>query len=526
LPTQLVDTSADHLLEEIRSKQQIMGILPFAVGASVLGFVTFVVLLESPGAGAIKWAMLALGVLGLLWIPRAAWRDRQARLVRVHYLFDFWGKRLQESMERLLKALEQCHVIWAVNSEYVHGDWKRHGGAGTSVTRKRIHVGWGGPSLVETNARIGFLNVGGTQLYLFPDRLLIFGPGGVRSVRYGELSVSPGTVSFREEQGVPADARVTGKTWRYVNKSGGPDRRFNNNYQIPVVSYGTLDVQAPSGLRLSLQTSAEDVASDAAKLVRDLQASVNELECQRPTTSRQETVPAFTEEPPPISLPSVNPLKPLGDFLACRWFDSLPGWASPIAWGFLLALPPVALLAWFVGKSVATGVFLCAAFSLAGGGVGRLVYEALHGGASARLERASAARSRFRAVLTNELRTQALGDVKFAELVASSGVVRRDADKIADDLFKKVIDKFLADDILSDRERSKLEALARALDIDPVRGRRLEQEAKSERYRKAVSDALADGTVTAEEARTLNDLQARLGVADTRWTPGDLVQRA
>ena len=327
--------------------------------------------------------------------------------------------------------MERCHAIWAVNSEYVHGDWKRHGGAGTSVTRKQIHVGWGGPSLVETNARIGFLNVGGTKLYFFPDRLLIFGPGGVRSVRYGELSVNPGTVSFREEQGVPADARVTGKTWRYVNKSGGPDRRFNNNYQIPVVSYGTVDVQAPSGLRLSLQTSAEDVASNAAKLVRDLQAAVNELECQRPMTSRQETLPAFPEEPPPISLPSVNLLKPLGDFLACRWFDSLPGWASPIAWGFLLALPPVALLAWFGDKSVATGVFLSPHLpwqgEVWGGWCTRLSIEALR----ARLERASASRSRFRAVLTNELRTQALGDVKFVELVASSGVARRDADGVA-----------------------------------------------------------------------------------------------
>src|SRR5262245_12757997 len=97
------------------------------------------------------------------------------------------------------------------------------------------------------------------------------------------------------------------------------------------------------------------------------------------------------------------------------------------------------------------GTFLCASFTLAGGGVGRLVYEAFHRTAGERLERASAARSRFRAVLTNELRTRALGDVKFAELVASSGVARQDADKIADDLFKKVIDKFLADDLLSDR---------------------------------------------------------------------------
>ena len=180
-----------------------------------------------------------------------------------------------------------------------------------------------------------------------------------------------------------------------------------------------------------------------------------------------------------LSLPSVDLLTPLGNLLACRWFDSLPSWASPIAWGLLLALPAVALPCWFSTKSIAAGSFLCVSFTLAGGGIGRLLYEAFHRRAKARLEKASASRSRFRAVLTNGLRTQALALVKFSELVAASGVTRHDADRIADELFRKVIDKFLADDILPDRERSKLEALARALDIEPAQARRLEEEAKS-----------------------------------------------
>ena len=524
-PAQLIDTSSDALLEEIRSKQQIMGVLPLAIGASVIGFIAFLLLLEAPGAEAVKWGMLALGIIGLLCLPRAAWRDRRARLVRVHYAFDYWGKRVQENLERLLQVLERGHAIWAVNSENVHGDWKRNAGAGTSVTRRRIQVGWGAPAFIETNARIGFLNVAGTRLYLFPDRLLILGNGGVRAVPYGDLSVKAGTVSFREEGGVPADAKVTGKTWRYLNKNGGPDRRFNNNYQIPVVSYGTLEVSAPSGLRLSLQTSAESLATDSAKLVRDLQSAVCDLERQRASSPQQESLPAFTEEPAPLSLPSAKILKPIGDALAFRWFDALPGWASPIAWGLLLSLPMVALLAWFSTKSIAAGCFLCASFVLAGGGAGRLFYEFLRQSREARREKASASRSRFRAVLANELRTQPLDVVKFPELVSESDVAREDADRIADELFGKVIGKFLADAILTDRERAKLEALAHALEINPARAKRLEAEAKSERYRKAVSDALADGTVTAAEAHMLNELKARLGIEDSTWTPGDLAHR-
>jgi hypothetical protein len=307
--------------------------------ASAIGFICFFILLDNPEVALLKWGMLGIGILGLLCLPRVTWRDRRARLVRVHFVFDHWGKRVQECLERLLQVLARSHVIWAVSSEHVHGDWKRHAGAGTSVTRRRIQVGWGSPSFIETNARIGLLNIGGTKLYLFPDRMLIFGSGGVRSVRYGDLSVTADTVSFREEGGVPADARVTGKTWRYVNKSGGPDRRFTNNYQMPVVSYGTPDVRAPSGLRLSLQTSAYNLAADAAMVVRDLQSAVSDLESQRAADPRQEPLPAFTEEAPPMSLPSLNVLKPLARLLEFRWFNTLPSWASPIAWGLLLSLP-------------------------------------------------------------------------------------------------------------------------------------------------------------------------------------------
>jgi hypothetical protein len=62
--------------------------------------------------------------------------------------------------------------------------------------------------------------------------------------------------------------------------------------------------------------------------------------------------------------------------------------------------------------------------------------------------------------------------------------------------------------------------LARALEVSPDRAQRLEAEAKSHRYQQAVSDALADGTVTEEEARMLNRLQAQLGIREAAWTAG------
>ena len=60
---------------------------------------------------------------------------------------------------------------------------------------------------------------------------------------------------FIEDGGAPGDAKVVGYTWRYVNKSGGPDRRFNNNVQIPICLYESILLTSNSGLQELFQAS-------------------------------------------------------------------------------------------------------------------------------------------------------------------------------------------------------------------------------------------------------------------------------
>jgi len=62
------------------------------------------------------------------------------------------------------------------------------------------------------------------------------------------LSLQFVLTEFTEEETVPSDSQVVGRTWAKCNKDGSPDRRFRDNYQIPVVRYGTLLFSSPDGL--------------------------------------------------------------------------------------------------------------------------------------------------------------------------------------------------------------------------------------------------------------------------------------
>lgn len=71
----------------------------------------------------------------------------------------------------------------------------------------------------------------------------------VGAVSYRTLDVSVTRQQFIEESGVPGVATVVGHTWRYVNRSGGPDRRFSNNPQLPICMYDELHFRTASALR-------------------------------------------------------------------------------------------------------------------------------------------------------------------------------------------------------------------------------------------------------------------------------------
>jgi hypothetical protein len=78
---------------------------------------------------------------------------------------------------------------------------------------------------------------------------------------------------FIEEGAVPSETQVVGKAWAKSNKDGSPDRRFNDNYQIPVVQYGSLSFTSPSGLHEEYQCSNPVLAERFAKAWNAFQAA-------------------------------------------------------------------------------------------------------------------------------------------------------------------------------------------------------------------------------------------------------------
>jgi hypothetical protein len=110
------------------------------------------------------------------------------------------------------------------------------------------------------------MNANGGEMFIYPAFILYhLSHEAFALVDIREASIDYNAASFIEEEAVPADAQLIGHTWKKANKDGSPDRRFANNYQIPILAYGDIRITSKSGLNEEYLISDASAAEGFAK---------------------------------------------------------------------------------------------------------------------------------------------------------------------------------------------------------------------------------------------------------------------
>jgi hypothetical protein len=151
-------------------------------------------------------------------------------------------------------------------------------GAGRLITRKRATFGYSVPKVIKTNVELPSI-VGGRQaVYFFPDVALVTEGKNAGAISYNDLNVYWNTTVFIEDDAVPSDAQVVGYTWRFVNRHGGPDRRFNNNRRIPQVLYQQMGLHGTGGFQKILHISRVEDRGELDAALAGLRVLISCLE--------------------------------------------------------------------------------------------------------------------------------------------------------------------------------------------------------------------------------------------------------
>ena len=264
--TQIVDSSSEQLLNEIREKSRVMRLRPAVIVATIL----LMVVLAAAESAAVEWLVLAAGIAGAFVAKR---RDDVRKSVVILYDFTPETEGAFQHFAQWCEAVASCRRAWHVTAAGQVYDRKYHAGASQLIQRSPTSIRMAAPPDVCTNVQVLSIAAGRQTLYFLPDRLLVYGPHGIGAVSYGTLRITASRERFIEDSTLPSDATVVDHTWRYVNKNGGPDRRFNNNPTLPICLYTELSLTTPSGLHEVLQISRTDLGDGFADAIRRLAAA-------------------------------------------------------------------------------------------------------------------------------------------------------------------------------------------------------------------------------------------------------------
>src|SRR5262245_49989043 len=215
----------------------------------------------------------------LLALPAWAigrWVDSYKRRSVLFYDLDGDATKAYEAVIRAFDAMMACAGKWHREAQGAVHDlatWKRNAGADHLVKRESTDLAHATPRIIASNIKPPSIRFGRQTVYFFPDAAFVIDGKQVGAISYDNISIQGEGISFIEEGTVPADAKVIRQTWKYLNKKGGPDRRFSNNYQIPVCLYELAQFKSSSGLNELLEFSPTGVVTPFASAIRTLALS-------------------------------------------------------------------------------------------------------------------------------------------------------------------------------------------------------------------------------------------------------------
>jgi tellurite resistance protein len=159
--------------------------------------------------------------------------------IEIEYVFDNISSEKFSNFVLRCKKSQASKKLWEIthSKAIANEDKKYSGGAEITIGRRPAKLELSRPKRITIKPGVfPSLKLQSETIYFLPDRIFVEG-GSCKEYGYSDLSISTSCSKFHESEILPDDALVIGKTWKYVNNNGLPDKRFNNNSEIPLCKY-------------------------------------------------------------------------------------------------------------------------------------------------------------------------------------------------------------------------------------------------------------------------------------------------
>lgn len=208
--------------------------------------------------------------------------------VDLKYELDDIYKSIYDELKTSFDNLLKCEYVWDLVAQQDVDKHTTRSAAHYSFVRKNVAIGYKNISFINSKYdAFYFQNANGADLFIYPGFIVLYtSKEDFGLIDFKDLNIDYIYQKFIEEENIPSDSQVVGKTWSKVNKDGSKDLRFKNNYELSILAYGKLHFNSESGLNELYMFSN----TEASKVFSDIYLQYkSELFGHSNTNKRQET---------------------------------------------------------------------------------------------------------------------------------------------------------------------------------------------------------------------------------------------
>ncbi len=168
--------------------------------------------------------------------------------IDIHFDEDFHDA--YQSLVAGYQSLLTAEKIWDITAEFKQDTRATRSSATSLVKRVPVSFKFDSIAIIQSsNLAFHLENKNGGDLYIYPAFVISTTNNKQFSViDIKDIKLTCDIQRFLEEDDIPSDSLILGKSWAKVNKDGSPDRRFAGNYEIPIVQYGEIKLMSSTGL--------------------------------------------------------------------------------------------------------------------------------------------------------------------------------------------------------------------------------------------------------------------------------------
>lgn len=164
-----------------------------------------------------------------------------------------------------VESYEQLFEVWRLFFQSQKTYWvtyeqpemypKTNAGRSFALGKKNAKFRAKLPRYIKSTSKHFTIYAKGYSFIFFPGLLIIVLHGKIYAIENYKINIQQWTEDCSELDFVPEDTIVSGHTWKFVNKNGSPDRRYNNNFSVPICKYGFAEMRADGLFSVRLMCS-------------------------------------------------------------------------------------------------------------------------------------------------------------------------------------------------------------------------------------------------------------------------------